>query len=68
MVKVVIDGNRLFMEQSRMSTRTRDAGTRMTQMLEHECWNTDAGTRITQMLEHKCWNIEARRQMLKHKC
>jgi hypothetical protein len=26
-VKVVIDGNRLVMEQSRMSTRIRDAGT-----------------------------------------
>jgi hypothetical protein len=45
-VKVVIDGQSV-MEQSRMSTRTRNAGTRM---LEHECWNTNAGT---QMLEHE---------------
>jgi hypothetical protein len=32
----------------------KDAETRMTQKLEHECWNTDAGTRMTQMLEHEC--------------
>jgi hypothetical protein len=52
MIKVVIDGNRLFMEN-----------TMRTQMLQHKCEhrccntnaNTDAATQMrTQMLQHKC--------------
>jgi hypothetical protein len=67
--------------QSQMLVHTiADAGTRMTQMLEHECWNTGAGTRMlehrcwntndtdagTRMLEHRCWNMNAGTQMLEH--
>ena len=40
MVKVVIDGNRLFMEHAQ-------------EMLEHRSWNTDAETQ-SQMLAHRC--------------
>jgi hypothetical protein len=46
----------------------KDAETRMTQKLEHECWNTDAGTRMTQMLKHKCRITVAETQMLEHEC
>ena len=44
MVKIVIDGNRLFMEHAQ-------------EMLEHRSWNTDAETQ-SQMLAHRCWNTD----------
>jgi hypothetical protein len=47
MVKVVIDGNRLWSSQGCQHAQG---------MLEHECWNTNAGT---QVLEHECWNTNA---------
>jgi hypothetical protein len=63
MVKVVIDGNRLFMEHAQETL----------EMLEHKRWYTDAETqnantdaatqKRTQMLQHKM-----RTQTLQHKC
>jgi hypothetical protein len=74
MVKVVIDGNRLFMEHAQETL----------EMLEHKHWytdaatqnantdaatqnaNTDAATQVrtqmlaeSQMLKHDCWNTTA---------
>jgi hypothetical protein len=54
MVKVVIDGNRLWSSQGCQHAQG---------MMEHECWNTNAGT---QMLEHECWNTNAETRMLEH--
>ena len=74
MIKVVIDGNRLFMEHAQETL----------EMLEHKRWytdaetqnaNTDAATQVrtqmlaeSQMLEHDCWNTNAETRLLEHEC
>jgi hypothetical protein len=65
MVKVVIDGNRLFMEHAQETL----------EMLEHKRWYTDAATQVrtqmlaeSQMLKHDCWNTNAETRLLEHEC
>jgi hypothetical protein len=58
MVKVVIDGNRLFMEHAQETL----------EMLEHKRWYTDAETQMrTQMLQHTDAATQSATQMLQHK-
>jgi hypothetical protein len=56
MIKVVIDGNRLFMENRGRNTEAE------TQMLQHKCYNTNANCCNTNA------NVDAETQKLKHRC